>query len=229
MWSTKALSVAELGDPTGEAVVTLGGIGPNLNFMGQLKRSLAGEGYRIIDIDYPSTRHGIATLADIVASGLDSAQLNSGHPVHFVTLSMGGIVTRKLLQKRRPANLGRVVMLAPPNHGSEVADFFQDWALFRNRFGPAGPELTTTPESTPNRLGPADYPLGVIAGDVSWHDPWFSWMFSGPNDGKVSVESAKLDSMADFAVVRTSHYFIMKHPEAIALTKRFLRTGTFAV
>jgi len=228
MWSTKQLSITELGEPGGEAVVVLGGLGPNLNFMGRLKRHFADAGYRVIDVDYPSTHHGIETLAnEQLAPALEHVAFDPAQPVHFVTLSMGGIIARAYLKKHRPPNLGRVVMLAPPNHGSEVADFFQSWPLFRNRFGPAGLELTTDADSTPNQLGPADYEVGVIAGDYSALDPWFAWMFSGPNDGKVSVESAKLEGMTDFVVVRASHYLIMKDATALQLAERFLRTGQF--
>ena len=51
---------------------------------------------------------------------------------------MGGLVIRALLNRYRPDNLGRVVQIGTPNHGSEVADFLKNDWLYRLFFGPAG-------------------------------------------------------------------------------------------
>lgn len=227
MWSVNKTQVREAGDAAGKAVVLLDGIGPNVNCLGAMQRALVEEGYRTARIDYPSTRYSLDVLArEHLAPAIERLALDPEQPVHFVTMSMGGILARVYLRHYRPANLGRVVMLAPPNHGSEVADWLQGWWFYRWRFGPAGQELTTASDSVPNALGPANYPVGVIAGDRSL-DPWFGWRFNGPHDGKVSVASARLDGMAAFAVVPASHYGIMYHPRAIELTRRFLHEGRF--
>ena len=103
-------------------------------------------------------------------------------------------------------------MLSPPNGGSELADHLMTGPLrhfYRLTTGPAGQELGTSPESTPNQLGPVNFPLGVITGNRSLN-PLFSSTFPGANDGKVAVERAKVEGMADFLVVRHSHSFIMR-------------------
>jgi hypothetical protein len=131
---------------------------------------------------------------------------------------------RAYLSNNRPDNLGRVVMLSPPNKGSDVVDFFGEYRLFSYFFGPAAAELGTDPNSLPNRLGPADFEVGIITGDRTI-DPISSWIIDGDDDGKVSIEQAKLEGMAAFRVVHVSHAFIMKDPGVVSEVIYFLQNG----
>jgi triacylglycerol lipase len=145
--------------------------------------------------------------------------------LHFVTHSLGGILTRSYLAESRPANLGRVVMIAPPNKGSELADWIAESELLRWTMGPTAVELGTAPDSLPNRLPPADFDLGIIAGIGSVNP--FGTMVEGESDGTVSVESTKLAGMDDFIVVPYSHTFIMQAEPVAEQVVVFLRTGRF--
>ena len=108
-----------------------------------------------------------------------------------------------------------------------MADALRDNALYQWVNGPAGQELGKggVPAA---RLGPADYPVGIITGNraVPW-DLWFSKLIPGEDDGKVGVESARLEGMRDFLVVPYSHTFIMSRKEVIAQVLHFLETGRF--
>lgn len=153
-------------------------------------------------------------------------QRNGATHIHFVTHSLGGILVRSYLARHTIPNLGRVVMLGPPNQGSEVVDQLGSWWLFRKLNGPTGNELGTNKDSTPNQLGPANFCVGIIAGDrlINWIN---SWLIPGRDDGKVSVERTQLAGMADQIVIASAHPFLMRNPTAIQQTIHFLRTGQF--
>jgi hypothetical protein len=139
---------------------------------------------------------------------------------------MGGIVVRAFLKSHRPGNLGRVVMLSPPNRGSEVVDRLRDSRLFRVATGPAGQELGTDAASMPNVLGPVDFVLGVIAGGRSIN-PLFSAWIPGVDDGTVAVSRTRIEGMADFIVVPYTHSFIMRRSEVAGHVVHFLAHGRF--
>lgn len=214
-----------------ECVILLHGLARTSRSMRRMERALQKAGYSTCNIGYPSRKYSIEYLATTyVARAIDNCRRKVGKnnikKIHFVTHSMGGILVRQYLTTHQMEHLGRVVMLAPPNHGSEIVDRLGNTWWFRLFNGPGGCSLGTAPDSAPNLLGPADFALGIITGNQSL-DPLFSSMVPKPNDGKVSVASAKLTGMRDFLIVLHGHTFVMNTKEVIYQTIFFMNNGKF--
>ncbi len=194
--------------------------------MRPLERMLEDEGYTVVNRGYPSRHRSVEELAELAIGSVLNA-CEDAAKVHFVTHSLGGILVRVFFEEQSIPNLGRVVMLAPPNQGSEVVDALRDVPGFAAVNGPAGQELGTDPDSVPSRLGPVDFELGVVAGTRSVN-LLLSQLLPNPDDGKVSVESARVGGMQDFVTVPSSHPFIMRSKLVHAHVLSFLATGRFA-
>jgi triacylglycerol lipase len=211
-----------------EEVILLHGLCRTSRSMTKIASALTNAGFKVRNVDYPSRSAPIEKLADdTIGKAVADCQNDGATKIHFVTHSLGGILVRSYLARHSIPNLGRVVMLAPPNQGSEVVDKLGGWSLFKWINGVAGNELGTDKNSAPNKLGPANFPVGIIAGDrsINWINSWF--LIPGRDDGKVSIERAKLTGMKDFIVIHATHPFIMRNRTAIRQTIQFLQTGNF--
>lgn len=219
--------IALAAEANGEYVVMLHGIFRTSAHMQPLADYLQDAGYEVLNLDYPSTHYPLDQLIDKTAQMIDTHVTDKTRKVHFVGYSMGGLLVRGIVAKHRPEHMGRVVLLGTPNRGSEVADFLKNNLFYKSFYGPAGQELgTKDSEQLQEVFGKVDYELGIIAGNFSI-DPFSSFLISGEDDGKVSVENTKLEGMKDHITVSASHTFFPSNKDAQKQTLAFLKEGRF--
>ncbi len=206
-------------------VILLHGLARSDSSMSKLEEVLSEQGYQVVNQNYPSAKYPIEKLSeDFVGEAV--SKCHGDEEINFVTHSMGGILVRDYLSRHKVEKLNRVVMLGPPNKGSEVIDKMGNLPGFELFGGDAGLELGTSESSTPNKLGPVDFDVGIIAGtrSVNWV---LSMMIPGTDDGKVSVERTKLEGMHDHIEVPVTHVFMMKRKFVISQVIYYLKNGVF--
>lgn len=209
-----------------DCVVLMHGLNRSYRAMSKMARGLQEAGFSTANVDYPSQAGSVEELAPLaVNEGLEKCRQTDAENIHFVTHSIAGVLLRYAHSQAPIHDLGRVVMLAPPNQGSEIVDRTKNWPGAELFSGKAGLQMGTDEDSIPAQLGPVDFELGVVAGTRTISI--FSAMLPDPDDGKVSVERTKVEGMDDFLVVKNSHHYIMTSDKVIENTKQFLRTGRF--
>ena len=208
-----------------ECVVLLHGLWRTEASMNKMERRMTDAGYAVRNIEYDSTEKTVEVLAEeTIPRALD--QCGEAAPVHFVTHSMGGILVRQYLEHNEITQLGRVVMMGPPNQGSEVIDQYERWPTFEWFAGPAGLQLGTGEASVPRQLGPVHFEVGIIAGTQSIN-PILSTLLPASDDGKVSVDATRVEGMSDHIEMPVTHVFMMRDDEVIDQALNFLENGQF--
>ena len=211
---------------SGDYVVLLHGLGRTSKSMWLLERKLANRGFSVVNLDYPSRKYSVERLSGYLRNMIHSLCTDEKKKIHFVTHSLGGIVLRCYLKENQVKNIGRIVMLSPPNQGSELVDNFEENIFFKIAAGPSGKQLGTKSSNIPNTIGSVNFDLGIIAGNRSTNSI-YSRLIPGADDGKVSVNRSKVKGMTDFLIVEHTHTFIMNSSEVIKQVIHFLEKGRF--
>jgi triacylglycerol lipase len=208
-----------------ECVILLHGLMRTPRSMGEMQDYLVAAGYMVVNDGYPSRDAQIDVLAvGAIPPAIEKCRDQGAGRINFVTHSLGGILLRYYLATDEIAELGRVVMLGPPNNGSELVDSLSKIPGFTVLYGPAVLQLGTDEASVPLQLGAADFEVGIIVGQTAGP---LSGMLPGEDDGTVTVASARLEGMKDFIVMDAGHTFVMNNNEVIRQTMFFLGNGRF--
>lgn len=207
-----------------DCVILLHGLIRTNHSMSKLESVLKKNHYIVINDTYPSTRKSIKELSEeFIPSVIGKCLKHQPKHIHFVTHSLGGIILREYLQRNNVSQLDRIVMLAPPNHGSRLADISNN-QIAKLLFGPSIKELTTQREDIP--IKNSHYKIGIIAGNASIN-PLGVLVFNEPNDGIVPVSSTKMKQMHDFIVLPVTHPFMTRNKAVVAQVLYFLDHGRF--
>ena len=197
--------------PRSELVVLVHGLGRTARSMEPMRAALDSAGFDVINIGYSSVCCSIPELGAAMRRELDARRLPAHTRVHFVGHSLGNILVRWVLtQPDPPPGVGRVVMLAPPNQGSQSADRYSrviGWLL--EPLGELRTDSTTTVRTLPPVRG---VPIGIIA---------------ARHDGKLTIDQTRLPEAQEHVVVDGKHTFIMRRADVHRLTISFLRDGHF--
>lgn len=185
------------------------------------------QGYETINVRYPSRKINDPQQAALWVRKVISEQCRERTKrVHLVAHSMGALVVREYLAEGKPERLGRVVFLAAPNQGTPLAEPLK-WKPLAKIFSPAA-AVSCCPGRPDCRLPKtADYAPGILMGNRPGWFPYLSPFIEGPDDGVVAVASGRLEGMADFRVLTTSHTRMPRHTGAQREVLAFLRDGRF--
>ncbi len=218
-----------------EVVIVVHGLGASRQFMNQLSDYLAENGhFHVINFGYPSTNGDVATHATSLVNVLK--HLDGVETVNFVAHSMGNIVIRHALTDlaELPAaeqpkfKFKRFVMIAPPNHGAEIADEFVDSKLVNAFAGEPLQQLAPSKgwETLEQRLAAPSCEFGIIAGGTG-DDKGYLAAIPGDDDGLLSVETTRLAGASDFVLIKGIHQLMPKNEQVQDATLRFLEKGYF--
>jgi triacylglycerol lipase len=208
-------------------VVLLHGLFRSAVAMKPIEWQLEEAGFWVANESYPSLRYPIPELATIaVEAGVSQCHEQGLERIHFVTHSLGGILVREYLRTGSIPGLDRVVMLGPPNQGSQVADALNAIDFLEPLTPAAASQLGTGEDSVPAHLGPVSFELGVIAGTFNWRRnlPGFP---DEDGDGTVTVAETFVPGMLDFLELPVSHTSMIWSSEVARQAVYFLRHGQF--
>lgn len=219
-------SETEVFEADGECVIVLHGLGRTARAMSELSGEIANRGFKVVNLEYPSMAFGIEELSNrYLKKAVDV--FCKDRKVNFVTHSLGGIIVRKYLSDNKLENMGRVVMIAPPNQGSSLAAYASEFPLINWIAGPVVKELGRTGKKDFFAdLKKVDYELGIIAGNKS-SSYLQSFIIPGEDDDKVSVYETRLEGAKEHIIVPVSHFGIMKNYQVMSQVISFLKKGEF--
>lgn len=210
-----------------EHVILLHGLCRTTRCMNRLDRTLSADGYTVHNVGYPSRKHDAETLiVEHIAPAIERTREAGAKQIHVVAHSLGAILIRLYSRDYDTSDIGRVVMLGPPNQGSEIVDKLAHLSFYQWLNGPVGGQLGTNVESLPKALGPVDFETGVIAGNRSIN-LILSRFLKGIDDGKVSVENTKVEGASDHRIIPCSHPYLMSNRHSIQHVRHFLAHGEF--
>ena len=211
------------------------------------------DNYRIINIQYPTTKETAEEISDLYIepnienikeqifsenfhkkignqyyeitenSNKINKNFNQNIKINFVAHSMGTGILRYYLKENPLENLGKVVFISPPSHGSHLADVpFVD--KLPSMLGKVVPQFSTKKDSFVNQLGEPDYDYMILIGNKT-NNPLYSMIIRGKDDGMVPLKTAKMKSDNFKIIENTTHTSILKDRRTMKEISEFLKNS----
>ena len=198
-------------------VVLIHGLFLGSFILNRVARRFHAGNWDIVKYDYPTMRKKIRAHGADLAELLDSPLFDDIPRIDFVTHSMGGLLLRSavdLLTDARRKQLGRAVMIAPPNRGSDVARLAVRLVPGAEYLVAPIADLSSAPHSFANTFPIPDHmpETGIIASS---------------HDHQVRLEYTSFGNCPRI-ILPGSHTGVLFHPETAEQAFRFIRTGTFS-
>ena len=211
------------------------------------------DNYRIINIQYPTTKETAEEISDLYIepnienikeqifsenfhkkignqyyeiaenSNKINKNFNQNIKINFVAHSMGTGILRYYLKENPLENLGKVVFISPPSHGSHLADIpFVD--KLPSMLGKVVPQFSTKKDSFVNQLGEPDYDYMILIGNKT-NNPLYSMIIRGKDDGMVPLKTAKMKSDNFKIIENTTHTSILKDKRTMKEISEFFKSS----
>ncbi len=208
-----------------ESVIVIHGFARRARSMNQLADKIHKAGYEVRNVDYDSINQSLDNIKEDIFRKFDQyISENPDKKIHFVGHSLGGLLIRAYLDQAKVDNLGSVILMGTPNSGTQLVNEYEDKWYF-SWLGPVISELGVDNSQFLKALKPLYYTVGVIAGSKPYTR--FATSLKDPNDGMVTVESAKLEGMSDFIVIDVNHARMKRDPRVIEQVIYFLKHSQF--
>ena len=201
-----------------------GGIGIEMK---EIQKSIDKKGFNSEIFSYPSLTEDVDSVGISLFKKIQSENYDT---VSFVTHSMGALVVRSLYEHIDSLStfpfIHRIVMIAPPNNGSPVADFFAQFSFVKHIIGPNINNLTTNPNSGAGKYPIPTCEVGLIAGSFT-KERGYNIFVKGDNDGVLIPEQTKIGIEKDVAFIKSSHVGLLYNKTVIKYVNSFLKWGKF--
>lgn len=213
---------------SGPTVIVLHGLGEGRRSMRPLVEYLRNTiDATVLSFGYASTSAGIDDHGRSLASVIKG--LPHADSISFVGHSMGNLVVRRWMGLAAEDDLARVrrmVMLGPPNQGSELARKVAKISVLAALSNGAARELVLEWNRISPDLAVPPCPFGIVAGGKG-DERGYSSFLAGDDDAVVRVEETRLPGAHDFLLLPVHHAAMMKNAGVQQATAAFLKTGRF--
>ena len=209
-------------------IFVIHGYGSSRLIMKKIVRSIKNENFITENYGYRSMTEDLDTIGEQLYYRIKMSKIDT---VSFVTHSMGALAVRSMLQysikdKDFPV-IFRIVMIAPPNGGAEIADFYASIEILKKILGPNLQHMNTDSDSYAKKLPiPHNIEIGIIAG-IRGEKHGYNLFIKGDNDGVLTPERTKLGNEKDFVIVKGEHNLLTQKKYVCKLVVEFLKFGSF--